>query len=101
MNVIPEILCTALALVLFLAVIAVHEYAHTAEMLRARLDVAEVAVGFGPLLYSRTLASGTKLSLRLLPLGGYTKPRDMNEFARLDASDQIQIDAAGVWVNLA
>jgi membrane-associated protease RseP (regulator of RpoE activity) len=96
-----EILCSLLALLLYFAIIALHEWAHADAMLRAGIDVAEVAIGFGPKLYSRVLAGGTRLSLRLVPLGGYTRARSERSFTSLSTRDRVRIDGAGVFANLA
>lgn len=50
--------------------VLVHELAHTAAALRMGAPVKEVAVGFGPRLFSRKV-NGTTLSLRPILLGGF------------------------------
>jgi membrane-associated protease RseP (regulator of RpoE activity) len=50
--------------------VLVHELAHTVAALRVGAPVKEVAVGFGPRLFSRQV-NGTTVSLRPILLGGF------------------------------
>ncbi len=95
------VLCTTLAITLLVASIAAHEWAHLDAMRRLGVDVEEFALGFGPALCSRTLGSGLKVSVRVIPLGGFVMPRDARQIRRLSARDNARICGAGVWVNCA
>lgn len=63
-----------LSLVVLSLVVFVHEYGHYVAMRRNGVKVVEFTIGFGPTLWSRTLKSGTAFHLKIIPLGGYTKP---------------------------
>ncbi len=61
-------------LLLLALVVFVHEYGHYFVMRRNGVKVIEFTIGFGPTLWSTKLKSGTMFKLKLLPLGGYTRP---------------------------
>ncbi|HJB58673.1 MAG TPA: site-2 protease family protein [Candidatus Faecalibacterium faecipullorum] len=65
------VLITFLAsLLVFGAVIAIHEFGHFAAAKLAGIQVNEFSIGMGPALLQKT-AGGTQYTLRLLPVGGY------------------------------
>ena len=65
------ILLTILAsLLVFGAVIAVHEFGHFAAAKLSGIQVNEFSIGMGPALWKK-IAGGTQYTLRLLPVGGY------------------------------
>src|SRR5699024_10100766 len=65
------ILLTILAsLLVFGAVIAVHEFGHFAAAKLSGIQVNEFAIGMGPARWKK-IAWGTQYTLRLLPVGGY------------------------------
>ncbi|MGN0754629.1 MAG: M50 family metallopeptidase [Aristaeellaceae bacterium] len=51
--------------------IAVHEFGHFIAARLCGIEVMEFAIGMGPKLVSWTGKSGTKFSLRAIPLGGF------------------------------
>lgn len=59
---------------MLLCILAVHEFGHYGAMRAAGVRVEEVSIGVGPLVRSWPLGDGTSVTLRLLPLGGYTAP---------------------------
>lgn len=70
----------ALAVLVLLVMITVHEFGHyiAGKILHFRIN--EFSIGFGPPLFSRTnKKSGEKFSLRLIPLGGYCAFEDEEE----------------------
>lgn len=57
----------------FLAlVIAIHEFGHFIVAKWCNVGVIEFAIGFGPLIFSKTYGE-TKYSLRAIPLGGFVR----------------------------
>ena len=65
------IIITILAsLLVFGAVIAIHEFGHFAAAKLSGIQVNEFAIGMGPALWKK-IAGGTQYTLRLLPVGGY------------------------------
>nr|MBR4280397.1 site-2 protease family protein [Clostridia bacterium] len=51
--------------------IAVHEFGHFIAARLSGIEVMEFAIGMGPKLFGWTGKSGTKFSLRCIPLGGF------------------------------
>ena len=65
------IIITILAsLLVFGAVIAIHEFGHFAAAKLSSIQVNEFSIGMGPALWKK-IAGGTQYTLRLLPVGGY------------------------------
>ena len=65
------VLITFLAsLLVFGAVIAIHEFGHFAAAKLSGIQVNEFSIGMGPALLKK-IAGGTQYTLRLLPIGGY------------------------------
>ena len=58
------------ALLVFGAVIAIHEFGHFSVAKLCGIQVNEFSIGMGPALWKKT-HKGTQYSLRLLPVGGY------------------------------
>lgn len=53
--------------------ITVHEYGHYLAARLCGVRVYRFSLGFGPVLFRKTLKNGTEFALSLLPLGGYVK----------------------------
>lgn len=65
------IIITILAsLLVFGAVIAIHEFGHFTAAKLSGIQVNEFSIGMGPALWKK-IAGGTQYTLRLLPVGGY------------------------------
>ena len=60
----------AAALLIFGAVIAIHEFGHFAVAKLCGVQVNEFSIGMGPTLI-KTYRKGTQYTLRLLPVGGF------------------------------
>ena len=60
----------AAALLIFGAVIAIHEIGHFAMAKLCGVQVNEFSIGMGPALI-KTYRKGTQYTLRLLPVGGF------------------------------
>ena len=58
------------ALIVFSAVIAIHEFGHFTVAKLCGIQVNEFSIGMGPLLWKKN-HKGTQYSLRALPVGGY------------------------------
>ena len=58
------------ALVVFSAVIAIHEFGHFTVAKLCDIQVNEFSIGMGPALWKK-IYKGTQYSLRALPVGGY------------------------------
>ena len=60
----------AAALLIFGAVIAIHEFGHFAVAKLCGVQVNEFSIGMGPVLCKR-VRKGTQYSIRALPVGGF------------------------------
>ena len=58
------------AVLVFSAVIAIHEFGHFAVAKLCGVQVNEFSIGMGPVLLKKT-QNGTQYSLRALPVGGF------------------------------
>ena len=58
------------ALIVFSAVIAIHEFGHFTVAKLCGIQVNEFSIGMGPVLWKK-IYKGTQYSLRALPVGGY------------------------------
>ena len=58
------------ALIVFSAVIAIHEFGHFTVAKLCGIQVNEFSIGMGPALWKK-IYKGTQYSLRALPVGGY------------------------------
>lgn len=65
------VLYIALALLVLLIMITVHEFGHFIVGKIFRFGIEEFSIGFGPKLFSKKTEKGGKFSVRLIPLGGY------------------------------
>jgi len=62
----------ALAILILLVMITVHEFGHYLAGKLLKFKINEFAIGFGPKLFKRvSKKSGEMFSIRLLPLGGF------------------------------
>lgn len=73
-------------IVVFGTIVFFHELGHFTVAKLAGIRVYEFALGFGPLLASRTRGE-TKYSLRIFPLGGFVRMAGMDEAA--DKSEEL------------
>lgn len=81
-----------------------HEMGHYAAMRTVGVEVEEVAVGFGPRLVGFKDSRGTTFSLRMLPLGGFTKTVEDDKAGSLknvSDTDLLLIDFGGMLANVA
>ena len=79
------------ALIVFSAVIAIHEFGHFTVAKLCGIQVNEFSIGMGPALWKK-IYKGTQYSLRALPVGGYLALEDQ-PFTSEEASK--------VWLTMA
>jgi len=72
-----------IAILILLLMVLIHELGHYIAGKILKFKINEFSVGFGPKLFQKTKKNGEKISLRLLPLGGYCAFEGENE----DGSD--------------
>lgn len=65
------VLYILLALCILLFMVLVHEFGHYIAGRILKFKITEFSVGFGKAIFSRTNKRGEKISLRIIPLGGY------------------------------
>ena len=88
--------------------IFIHEGGHFLAARLCKITVNEFSIGMGPKLVSRTSKkSGTKYSLRALPIGGYVSMDGENDesenpdaFCNKSVSKRILVVVAGAFMNL-
>ena len=102
-----QILIFIVGLLLFIGLVLVHEWGHFITARRNGVEVEEFGLGFPPRLWSRKLKSGMRLSVNLLPLGGFVKTKgehDYDErkgsFGAASLGTKTKILLAGVTMNL-
>jgi len=83
------ILYILLAIVVLLFMVMIHETGHYLAGKILKFKIEEFSIGFGPAIFSKTMKSGEKFSLRWIPLGGYCafKGEDEEEEEGVDNSD--------------
>jgi regulator of sigma E protease len=102
-----QFLIFAIGILLFISLVLVHEWGHFIMARRNGVDVEEFGLGFPPRAWSKKLKSGMRLSLNVLPLGGFVKMKGEHDYdtrkgsfgaASLGAKTKILL--AGVTMNL-
>ena len=95
-----------LAILIFGVLIAVHELGHFMAARLCGVRVLEFAMGMGPAIWKRQTKSGTQLSLRCLPIGGYCAMEgeegtsdDPAAFSNAAPWKRLIILAAGAFMN--
>jgi regulator of sigma E protease len=97
----------AFGIILFIGLVLVHEWGHFFAARRNGVEVEEFGLGFPPKVWSKKLKSGMRLSLNVLPLGGFVKLKgehDSDErkgsFGSASLWAKTKIMLAGVTTNL-
>lgn len=67
MNTALSLIC---AVLIFCAIVVIHEFGHFIVARKCGIDVQEFAIGMGPVIFKRQ-GQHTLFTLRLLPLGGF------------------------------
>ena len=95
-----------LAILIFGVLIGVHELGHFVAARLCGVRVLEFSMGMGPALWKRQTASGTQVSLRALPIGGFCAMEgedgdslDPAAFSNAAAWKKLIILAAGAFMN--
>lgn len=97
-----------LGLVLFVALVVVHEYGHYKMARRNGVDVEEFGIGFPPMAWGKKLKDGMLFSINWLPLGGFVKLKgehdadtEKGSYGAVSLWAKTKIILAGVFMNLA
>ncbi len=106
LSVLNNIWPYAVAVLVFLVLIVIHEFGHFIAAKANKVKVNEFAVGFGPRLFGFTKGE-TKYSFNLIPLGGYcamegedTQSDNERAFCKQKAWRRFIIVVAGAVFNL-
>ncbi len=102
-----SIILLILGLILFVALVVVHEYGHFIAARRGGVEVEEFGIGFPPQAWGKKLKSGLLLTINWLPLGGFVKLKGEHDSATAKGSfgsaplrTKVAIMVAGVGMNL-
>lgn len=96
-----------LGLLLFVALVVVHEFGHFIAARRNDVDVEEFGIGFPPRAKVLARKKGTVYTLNWLPLGGFVRLKGENDsatekgsFGAASLGAKVKIMLAGVGMNL-
>lgn len=102
-----SVILLIIGIVLFVALVVVHEWGHFIMARRNGVTVEEFAIFFPPRLYKRKTKAGWNFAINLLPLGGYVKMKGEHDsdtakgsFGAASLLAKTKIMAAGVVMNL-
>ncbi len=108
-SVLSAIGSVALAILILLAMITVHEFGHYIAGKILKFKINEFAIGFGPKLFKRkSKKTGELFSVRLLPLGGFCAfegedgvngEESVNAFTKKAPWKRILVLVAGAFLN--
>lgn len=104
---VASILLLALGLLLFVALVVIHEFGHFLAARRNGVEVEEFGIGFPPRAWGRKTKSGFIFSINWLPIGGFVKLKgehdsdtEKGSFGAASLSGKVKIMLAGVGMNL-
>ncbi len=96
-----------LGLILFVALVVVHEFGHYLAARHNGVEVEEFGIGFPPRAWKRRLKNGVLFTLNWLPLGGFVRlkgehdaDKEQGSYGRASLWGKTQIMTAGVVMNL-
>lgn len=102
-----SVLLLILGLILFVALVVVHEFGHYIAARRNGVEVEEFGIGFPPRAWGKKMKNKTLLSINWLPLGGFVKlkgehdsDKEPGSYGRANIGAKTKIMMAGVVMNL-
>lgn len=105
-SVLKNIGYVAIAVLILLVMITVHEAGHYFVGKLFKFKINEFAIGMGPAVFKKQLKSGEQFSVRVLPLGGYCAfegedgdAEDENAFDKKKPWQRILVLIAGAAMN--
>lgn len=98
----------AVGLILFVALVIIHEFGHFVAARRGGVEVEEFGIGFPPKLYGKKIKGHkTEYTINLLPLGGFVRLKgehdsdsEKGSYGAANLRTKITIMLAGVTMNL-
>lgn len=94
------VLYILLAIVVLLLMIMIHETGHYVAGKILKFEIEEFSIGFGPAIFSKTLKSGEKFSLRWIPLGGFCAFKGEDEDEENVADKSNTFNSYACWKRL-
>ena len=86
-----------IALIIFSVLVLIHEFGHFIVAKKNKVVVNEFSVGMGPRILSKVAKSGTRYSLKLLPLGGSCAMLGEDE----DNEEEGSFNSKSIWARMA
>ena len=104
MDIIISILYIVACVLLFALAILVHEFGHFIVALKLGLKVEAFSIGFGPVLWKKTV-NGVEYRISALPLGGYVALPEVDQDGKekahaIPAWKEILVAVAGPFMNI-
>jgi regulator of sigma E protease len=102
-----SILLVVLGLILFVALVVVHEFGHFIAARRSGVEVEEFGIGFPPKAKTLAVRKGTEYTINWLPLGGFVRLKGEHDsatepgtYGAAPLKSKLVIMLAGVVMNL-
>lgn len=86
-----------IALIIFGLLVLIHEFGHFIVAKKCGVVVNEFSIGMGPRIFSRVAKSGTRYSLKILPLGGSCAMLGEDE----DNQEEGSFNSKSIWARMA
>lgn len=86
-----------IALIIFSVLVIIHEFGHFIVAKKCGVVVNEFSVGMGPRIVSRVAKSGTRYSLKALPIGGSCAMLGEDE----DNNEEGSFNSKSIWARMA
>lgn len=86
-----------IALIIFGVLVLIHEFGHFIVAKKNGVIVNEFSIGMGPRIFSRVAKSGTRYSIKILPLGGSCAMLGEDE----DNEEEGSFNSKSIWARMA
>lgn len=86
-----------IALIIFGVLVLIHEFGHFIVAKKNGVTVNEFSIGMGPRIFSRVAKSGTRYSVKVLPLGGSCAMLGEDE----DNEEEGSFNSKSIWARMA
>lgn len=86
-----------IALIIFSVLVLIHEFGHFIVAKKNGVVVNEFSVGMGPRIFSHVAKSGTRYSIKILPLGGSCAMLGEDE----DNEEEGSFNSKSIWARMA
>ena len=86
-----------IALLIFSVLVLIHEFGHFIVAKKNEVIVNEFSIGMGPRIFSHVAKSGTRYSIKILPLGGSCAMLGEDE----DNEEEGSFNSKSIWARMA